>query len=299
MEAHWRFLPALRERLEQTGGAAPGVVAATRASSRYYGPTLMARGAAPPETVAAIRALYAAAVQYQDRALGELLSHVDSRLGRDRTLVAITADHGENLGDGGRFDHVVALNEALLHVPLAIRWPQGIAAGGREAGLCQLLDVAPTFLEAAQVDGAALGEACAGRSLLPDRFVAREVVVGFGDPYLGHLERVTAARGLNRDVVDLAAVLRSISDGRFKLLRRIQHGRITEQLFDLGGGDPVELADLASSLPAERQRLSSRLDLELEALPSYSGPPFAPPEDQDAPEFDAEGLGGLGYGNGR
>ncbi|MBM4014569.1 MAG: sulfatase [Planctomycetes bacterium] len=300
MEAHWRFLPALRERLAQTGGAAPGVVPATLASSRYYGPTLMARGAAPPATVASIRALYAAAVQYQDRALGQLLDQVDARLGRERTLVAITADHGENLGDGGRFDHVFALNDVLLHVPLAIRWPQGIRAGGTEPGLCQLVDVAPTLLAAAKIDAMALGEECAGRSLLPEGFAPREVVLGFGDPYLGHLERVTAARGLNRDVVDLAAVLRSISDGRFKLLRRLQHGVVREQFFRLGdAGDAAETQDLSASEPAERARLSARLDVELQALPAYSGPPFAPPEDADAPAFDAEGLSGLGYANGR
>lgn len=306
MEAHWRFLPALRERLAQAGDS-PGVLTATDVSRRYYGPTVMAGRKLDGPLDESLRALYAAAVQYQDRALAQLLGDIDGRLGRERTLVAITADHGENLGDGGRYDHVFALNDTLLHVPLALRWPTGIAgagaaagsgSGGREKGLCQLVDVAPTFLEAAKIDvAAALGEECAGRSLLPDRFVAREFVLGFGDPYLGHLERLTAARGLNRDVVDLAAVLRSISDGERKLVRRLQHGVVKETLF-APANDCVELLDRSAQEADRRQKLALRLDAELAQLPAYLGPPFAPPEDPDSPDFDAEALRGIGYTQG-
>jgi len=294
MEAHWRFLPALAERLAQTEPS-PGVITATDVSRRYYGPLAMAGKQVKGPLETSLRALYSAAVQYQDRQLGLLLDSVDRSLGRERTLVAITADHGENLGDGGRFDHVFALNDALLHVPLALRWPRGIAAGTREAGLCQLVDVAPTFLDVAQPQPAApLHELSDGRTLLPGRFVARDVVLGFGDPYLGHLERVAPIRGFNRDVVDLAAVLRSIDDGERKLVRRLHHGGTVEQLF-APATDRAERDDLSGSESERRAALSRRLDAELAKLPQYEGPPLAPPSDPDLGDFDEAALRAAGY----
>jgi len=294
MEAHWRFLPALAERLAQTEPS-PGVFTATDVSRRYYGPLAMAGRKVAGPLDESLRALYSAAIQYQDRQLGLLLDSIDRSLGRERTLVAITADHGENLGDGGRYDHVFAVNDALLHVPLALRWPQSIAAGTREAGLCQLVDVAPTLLDAARLQPAApLDELSDGRTLLPGRFVARDIVLGFGDPYLGHLERVAPVRGFNRDIVDLATVLRSIGDGERKLVRRVHHGGAVEQLF-APATDRVERDDLAAAEAERRAALSRRLDEELAKLPRYEGPPLAPPSDPDVGDFDVEALRAAGY----
>jgi arylsulfatase A-like enzyme len=262
MEAHWRFLPALAERIAQTEPS-PGLVTATDVSRRYYGPLAMAGRKVAGPLEESLRALYSAAVQYQDRQLGLLLDSLDRSLGRERTFVAITADHGENLGDGGRFDHVV--------------------------------DVAPTLLDAAELQpGGPLHELSDGRTLLPGRFVARDVVLGFGDPYLGHLERVAPIRGFNRDVVDLAAVLRSIGDGERKLVRRLQNGAVVEQLF-APATDRAERDDLATSEAARFAALSRRLDEELAKLPIYEGPPLAPPSDPDLGGFDEAALRAAGY----
>ncbi|MBL8840319.1 MAG: sulfatase [Planctomycetes bacterium] len=297
MEAHWRFLPPLLQRLEQAGSRAR-FVTATDHSRRYYGPLQMAGKKLDPALDESLHLLYGAAVQYQDQQLGTLLDSIDRHLGRERTLVAITADHGENLGDGGRYDHVFAVNDALLHVPLAIRHPPRIEAGTRVVGGCQLVDVAATLLDVVrlQPEGPLCDESD-GRSLLPGRFVARETLLGFGDPYLGHLEMLSHVRGFNRDVVDFTFVLRSIDDGQRKLVRKTLRGVTVDALFD-PRADRAEQRDLAAEEPEWAAALGRALDAALEQLPAYRGPPFAPPEDADVAPADLERLKAIGYVSG-
>jgi arylsulfatase A-like enzyme len=242
-----------------------------------------------------IRALYAAAVKYQDEKLGELLAVLRRRLDLDHAVVAITADHGENLGEGGRFDHVFALDDALLHVPLAIRDPAAFPAG-RIDGLCQLVDVPETLLALTGRDGdaAKLCDRSAGRSLLPGKFQPREVVVGFGDPYLGHLAPMERFAGFNRDVARYVGVLRSIRDGSRKLVRSTTRD---DELYDLRA-DRDEIHDVAASdpaAPAVIDALGKRLDEELKALPGYDGPPRRPPKDPDLGPANDPRLQQLGY----
>jgi arylsulfatase A-like enzyme len=78
-----------------------------------------------------------------DRAAGRLLQAAG-----DRTLVVVTADHGEALGEHGEETHGVFLYDEVLHVPLAIRRPDRAGAGVRVDTRVRLADVAPTMLEA-------------------------------------------------------------------------------------------------------------------------------------------------------
>jgi arylsulfatase A-like enzyme len=69
------------------------------------------------------RGLYAAAVDYLDRQVVELVDWLETATNRE-TVVVVTSDHGDNLGtaaDEGRWGHVESsLTEGLLHVPLAV-----------------------------------------------------------------------------------------------------------------------------------------------------------------------------------
>ena len=95
-----------------------------------------------------LRGLYAAELAHVDDRTRQLLDGVDEVLGLDDTLVVVVSDHGEHLGEHGLMDHQYSLSETLLRVPLAVRWPGGEHAGAH-AGLRQLVDVAPTVLDAA------------------------------------------------------------------------------------------------------------------------------------------------------
>lgn len=78
-------------------------------------------------------------IEYRDRPYDGEIAYVDAQLGRffdflkergewDNTLVVLTADHGEGLGEHGELTHAILLHQATLHIPLILRGP-GIPHG--------------------------------------------------------------------------------------------------------------------------------------------------------------------------
>jgi arylsulfatase A-like enzyme len=91
-----------------------------------------------------VEALYDATVAQADRDLGRLLDEID-RLGlRERTIVAVTADHGEEFLEHGDLSHARTLFDEILRVPLLLRIP-GVAARTVDAPV-ELIELAPTLL---------------------------------------------------------------------------------------------------------------------------------------------------------
>lgn len=69
-------------------------------------------------------ALYHAALMHVDREVGRFLRRLRQWRGWSNTIVVITADHGEMLGDyQDLIGHMLSLHDNLLHVPLIIRHP--------------------------------------------------------------------------------------------------------------------------------------------------------------------------------
>lgn len=105
---------------------------------------------------------YAFEVEHFDRHLGRMLIELAKRGLLENTLVIVTADHGMPFprGKGSAY-------EASNHVPLAARWPRGIAKPGRVvADYVSFIDLAPTFVELAGLPWAKTGMAASpGRSL--------------------------------------------------------------------------------------------------------------------------------------
>ncbi len=89
---------------------------------------------------------YDGEIAFTDQQVGRLLAGLD-RLGlAENTLVALTADHGESLGEHGEATHGVLLYDATLRVPLVLRLPARLPAGELRRDLASLADVAPTLL---------------------------------------------------------------------------------------------------------------------------------------------------------
>lgn len=95
------------------------------------------------------RDLYDGEVAYVDYQVGRLLAFLESRGLLADTLVALVADHGENLGEHGILYRHIGLWETTTRVPLMIRWPGEALRGRRLPGLVQTLDLFPTLLAAA------------------------------------------------------------------------------------------------------------------------------------------------------
>lgn len=98
-----------------------------------------------------MNALYDGDLAYLDSKIGELISYLREHKVLDETLVIITADHGENLGENNLFSHVNDLHRTVTHVPLIIRYPKLFPAGTAEEGLVQTTDIPSTILEIVEV----------------------------------------------------------------------------------------------------------------------------------------------------
>jgi arylsulfatase A-like enzyme len=93
------------------------------------------------------RAGYHAEIRYLDGEIGRLLEAIEKRELDERTLIAMTADHGEGLGeDDYWFAHGEYLNDSQLHVPLMFRVPG--RAPERRSDITSLTDVFHTLLAA-------------------------------------------------------------------------------------------------------------------------------------------------------
>jgi choline-sulfatase len=89
---------------------------------------------------------YDRAVRFGDVLLGRVVDAL-RRAGRlDDTLLVVTSDHGEGLGEHGVFAHEVVLYDFLVRVPLVFHFPGRIPAGQVFAEPVQLVDIVPTVL---------------------------------------------------------------------------------------------------------------------------------------------------------
>lgn len=198
------------------------------------------------------RAAYARELRFLDGQLERLFRALDASLPGSLRIV-LTADHGEEFGEHGGFEHGHTLYQELLAVPLAVAGLPVTGSGG--AGL---VDVVPTLL-------AALGAAPhdgAGRDL---RVPAAAAAYRSSNPLYGDLDR------------------RAVRRGRLKLVVRDGHRAFYDLLLDPGEYHPrsdagAEGAALASLLPPGRidgrraRPLAPGVRAALEALG------YAPPE---------------------
>jgi arylsulfatase A-like enzyme/Flp pilus assembly protein TadD len=88
---------------------------------------------------------YAGEVAYVDSQLGILFGELEARQLKDKTLIILTADHGEALGEHGEMSHSYFAYNSTLHVPLIIAGP-GIAPRRVDANVGHV-DILPTVCE--------------------------------------------------------------------------------------------------------------------------------------------------------
>lgn len=121
-----------------------------------------------------IEAFYDSGIARMDRELQRLLAGLEKRGLADSTVVVLTSDHGEGLGEGGVAGHVDLYDRNLL-VPLVIALPDGWGAGRTIDDQVRSIDILPTLLDLlgldppGEGDGVSLVDLIAGeRSAVPD-----------------------------------------------------------------------------------------------------------------------------------
>ena len=227
-----------------------------------FGELLRRQALLTPGDARELERLYDSEISFTDKHVGRILSRL-RELGIDsRTLVVITADHGEEFLDHGRLGHTKTLYDEVIAVPLLVRWPGG--APGVVAEPVALLDVAPTILAALEVpaDPGAEGHPLPGPGAAgdPDRI------------FFSATDRPEAKRAA------IGAGFKLIADADGNL-----------ELYALED-DPEERRDLAAQGGQALQRLSAAL----EDFETRTDTP-ANPGSLDLSDSEREALRALGY----
>lgn len=229
-----------------------------------------------------IEAFYDGAVRYLDDRIGAFVDALREAGAYEETLLVVTSDHGDNFGDHGYTGHAFCLYDSLLDVPLVVSPPGGEPSGLVVDNQVTLIDLHPTFLEAAGVEPPAYEPAS---SLLPfeDRqfheFTFAEYA-GFSGPK-SRLER----KFPEFETTHLARTLQSVRSTNYKL---IVDSDGSEELYEWQE-DSGEMNDLSTERPEVCAELRNVIDEELGELRLDGS--IDEPEDPDL----REQLENLGY----
>lgn len=213
-----------------------------------------------------LRAAYWAMVELIDGQVGRMLASLKRTGQLDNTIVIFMSDHGELLGDHGMYLKGPHFYEESVRVPLILSGPGFIQGGRRTDGLIELVDIAPTLLDAAGLPAYA---GMQGQSLWPyltgrkgKESLQREDI--YCESYDGHFQYGAHAVW--------ATMVRTDA---FKLVS--YHGDAIGELYDLSK-DPAETYNLWHD-PAYSgvklnlmERLCHRMALTVDPLPNRVAP---------------------------
>lgn len=189
------------------------------------------------------RAIYDEKIQRADARLGDFLKQFEKLGLTEKTLFVITADHGTEFHEHGRFDHGFTLYDEQIHVPLIIRLP-GQPLGKKISDRVSSIQVMPTILNMldvpplTQLRGSSLVETMRGNYAPQDIFS----------------ETNYREYTFQRSIIDPAG---------WKLIYALETDR--RQLFQLDR-DPAEANDLSNAEPARADELQARLFANWQAL---------------------------------
>lgn len=234
-----------------------------------------------------LRALYDAEIAYLDTKLGELFRYLDQQNLLDQTLIIVSADHGENLGDHGLMGHKWCLYDTLLRVPLIIRCPSCFPPATTIDDQVQLVDIFPTLLDSLGIQEKGIRDHLQGFSLLPDKVAKRPRKFAVAERAGRSWER-TFRRYPGFDYTQFERDLKAIRTTRFKYIWS-SDGK--HELYDIAT-DPAESQNLVDSFPQEAQRLR---DILFDFINSNSAQETTTEQDIEMDRYLEQHLRGLGY----
>lgn len=193
----------------------------------------------PPSALARMRHLYDRSVSAMDAWVGRILERLDQRKLLDDTIVVVTSDHGENLGEGHLLGHGLSLDDRLLRVPFIAAGP-GVDPSTPITSLVQTPAALASWLG---LDGHPWADGW-------DHGIAVAQV----DP--DSVDELAAGMGLAGEAAEfLGRSMTCATDGRYKLVRD-GRGDVVHDLV----ADPSEAAALRDPDPALVAHLAAALD---------------------------------------
>lgn len=183
---------------------------------------------------------YLAEVAGVDAEIGRILAELETQGIAGRTLVVLTADHGEGRGDHGEPTHSYFVYDSTMRVPLILSGPPTLPAGLRVSAVTRSVDLAPTVVD------------LLGLPPLPeaDGHSLRALLTGEDES----VERVAYGESLDLYHVLGTTPLRLVRRGRWKYIHKTE-----PELYDLDQ-DPGELDDRAAREPEIVASLRGALD---------------------------------------
>jgi arylsulfatase A-like enzyme len=228
-----------------------------------------------PEDVSALRSLYDGEILDVDRWVGGIWEEIEAQGLADRTLLVITADHGDEFAEHGEFGHGHTVYQGLDWVPLIFVGPQVAEPGRRVATPVPLLDIMPTLLDTA---GAPLPDLVQGQSLLP--------VLQGEEPLARSIVSECPARRTSYDD-------KALREGDYKLVYNVKLDQV--ELYNLRS-DPGEQQNLADAEPERAEAMRDELRTwTTSALQTWISLPQAGDQAGEVDEAMEDALRQIGY----
>jgi len=201
------------------------------------------------------RDCYDDCLAYLDEQLGDLFDELQQRHVLDDTLLIITADHGEHLGEQKLFGHGCSLYQPELHVPLLIVAPRKVPAGQSVRAPVSLRDIPATVLDLLDMRA---------QTPFPGRSLAQYWNTNAADaenstsPALSEIDEPNEADPNQRRSPVCRGPMRSLVSAGMHYIR---NGDGSEELYDCEN-DPAEEHDLGrtAACHTELDRLRESLD---------------------------------------
>jgi choline-sulfatase len=216
---------------------------------------------------------YEGEVAFADHCVGQVLEKLRQLGLYDETLIVITGDHGEMLGEHGELNHGFFIYESALRVPLVVRVPRAPASSRQVDLPVSLIDIVPTIVSLA---GGEVPREVQGVDLSP--WLAGRAAGGGGRPLYAETVTPTHYYGAN-------SLLGVIVDG-WKYIETTR-----PELYDLRS-DPAEAENLLEREPSRGDALGRTLVAILAAAGRAPGPA---PEPLALDEASRQRLAALGY----
>jgi arylsulfatase A-like enzyme len=199
------------------------------------------------------------------------------------TLIIITSDHGDNIGESGFMGHEFSLSESILRIPMIIHYPPLFPAGTQIDHPVQLVDILPTILD---IIGAESETEVQGRSLTPrnwDDLTDRYTISELFHPN----EEIVQKRYSHLDVDQFLCDWKAIRHNGYKYL---WSSRGNHRLYNIAD-DPAERTNLVERESVVAKNMMDKLDQWKNSFEAYSDE--SNPEDLD--QRTIERLKKLGY----
>jgi len=163
MDPHAPYLPNAEFRKRLLGSEDAGAIEGKREMDLFKD-VLYNRIDLTPEQQTTYRGLHDAVLGYADSQISRIFEAFRAFEAAGRSLLIVTADHGEEFWEHDTYEHGHTLYDELLAVPLVLYAPGSRGAGSEISDTVSLQDVTPTVLDFAGLEALSEGDAI---SLLP------------------------------------------------------------------------------------------------------------------------------------